>query len=416
MGNESWIKKARNAVKNAFLAMKNSGKRMLAKKEIIEPATNAVETDVPVEEIVPPIVETTEEPVFEPITRKNFYKHPIFWARFLGYALPLSFLLYVLYLNYLPFGYHKTFTIDVGSANDTKVSEFYLEPSKDLSDRKTAPDGTTYRELNGMATAVFKPNAVLKDAEITVETKDTDIKLIPPHIDFDISITKWDYIWNFTKGVPTGLTNEGTFLFDEKNYFDGKSRIEYSSSSNMFEEGPFTVYAEWSPVDPNNNFQEIVGHFNWEILQEKNKIRFMVGRMNNKDGDFYSIEYPIKDVGAFFNKKHNLLATYVPDPKNGHGYIDLYVDSDFAGRTYFGTSTIWKDYNGNKNVTLGKSEHGNAIFFQGYIYQLNIKNAPTDYSSQRLVFHTSSSTEHFEIPMFSAVTTTATNITLYAKQ
>jgi len=97
---------------------------------------------------------------------KQLLKDPIFWARFLGYAIPLAFLLYVLYINYLPFGYHKTFTINVGSNNDTKVSEFYLEPSPDLSERKTAADGTPYRELNGMATAVFKPNVVLKNNKI----------------------------------------------------------------------------------------------------------------------------------------------------------------------------------------------------------------------------------------------------------
>ena len=60
---------------------------------------------------------------------KVWIKDPIFWARFLGYAIPLAFLLYVLYINFLPFGYNKTFVINVGSANDTKVGEFYLEPS-----------------------------------------------------------------------------------------------------------------------------------------------------------------------------------------------------------------------------------------------------------------------------------------------
>src|SRR5260221_2275250 len=90
---------------------------------------------------------------------KTQSKSPTCWAKFAGYAIPGVFLLYVLYLNFLPFGYHKTFTINVGSADDTKVSEFYLEPSKDLSDRKTNQDWTAYRELDGMATAVFKPNA-----------------------------------------------------------------------------------------------------------------------------------------------------------------------------------------------------------------------------------------------------------------
>ncbi|MBP9864678.1 hypothetical protein KBC54_04500, partial [Patescibacteria group bacterium] len=201
MGNQSQMKRGRNALKKALFGLRNEGKPLHAAKEIPSPQVHGSETIPPPEPVVPITAtrtDTNEEPDFDPITRHNFYKHPIFWARFLGYALPLSFLLYVLYLNYLPFGYHKTFTIDVGSANDTKVSEFYLEPSKDLSDRKTAPDGTTYRELNGMATAVFKPNAVLKDAEITVEVKGGEgISLIPPVIDFDPNSVKWDYNWDF---------------------------------------------------------------------------------------------------------------------------------------------------------------------------------------------------------------------------
>jgi len=101
----------------------------------------------------------------------------------------------VLYINFLPFGYNKTFTINVGSPSDTKVSEFYLEPSPDLSDRKTNTDGSTYRGLNGMATAVFKPNVVLKNAKITVEVEGDGVSLIPPYIDFDPNSVQWDKSW-----------------------------------------------------------------------------------------------------------------------------------------------------------------------------------------------------------------------------
>ncbi len=310
------------------------------------------------------------------VTRKNFYKHPIFWARFAGYGIPLAFLLYVLYLNYLPFGYHKTFTINVGSPNDTKVSEFYLEPSADLSDRKTAPDGTTYRELNGMATAVFKPNAVLKNANITVEVKGDGVSLIPPQIDFDPNSVKWDYSWDFTKGVPKGLTNNGNeaFPFEGGTYFNGKARVEMASSSDMFEEGPFTVYAEWMPTDDQNDFQEIVGHYNWELLQDKNQIRFRVGRMNNKDGPFYTIIYEIQDAETFFGTVHTALATYKSDSKNEFGYIELYVDGILAGHISINADMIWKDYNGEQNITLGRSGHGVSNSFKGSVDKVYLKN------------------------------------------
>ena len=108
----------------------------------------------------------------EKILRKvaEWSKSPVFWLKFAAYALPALFLVYVLYWNFLPFGYEKTFTIQVGAPGDTK-GEFYLEPSKDLSEPKVAADGTTYRELNGIAYAVFSPKAVLRNATITVSVE-----------------------------------------------------------------------------------------------------------------------------------------------------------------------------------------------------------------------------------------------------
>ena len=181
----------------------------------------------------------------------------VFGLQFLAYAIPLSFLAYVLYINYLPFGYEKTFVIDVGSEGDTDSSQvFYLQPSADLGERKTAPDGTTYRELDGIAYAVFKPNVVLKDAEITIEVEGDGVSIIPPVIDFDPDTVNWDYEWDFTKGIPNELEGDA-FYFDGCAYFDGKSRLELPESADMFEDGPFTVYAEWTPE---NNEDVVAGN------------------------------------------------------------------------------------------------------------------------------------------------------------
>ena len=294
---------------------------------------------------------------------KKAVKNPIFWLRFSAYAIPFAFLLYVLYWNFLPFGYNKTFTINVGSPSDTS-GEFRLEPSKYLSERKTAPDGTTYRELNGDATAIFEPKAVLKNATITVSVEGDGVSILPPHIDFDPSTVKWDYSWDFTKKETASQFKGDAFWFDSATYFDGKSRLELPDTADKFESGPFTVYAEWLPKDDKGNGQQIVGHFNWELWQNNDSVFFQVGRMNDKDGPMYSIKYPI--TPDFFNQKHTALAIYNPSE---NGYIELYVDGDFAGRTYFNTDMIWDGYNGKENLSFGWTPHNNKrnSYFSGSI-------------------------------------------------
>jgi hypothetical protein len=358
---------------------------------------------------------TTDENPFPKITRKNFYKHPIFWARFLGYVIPLSFLLYVLYLNYLPFGYHKTFTINVGSANDTTPSEFYIEPSKDLSDRMTNPDGSTYRTLNGMATAVFKPNAVLKNVNITVEVKGDDgISLIPPQIDFDPNSVNWDYDWNFINGVPEGLINDNNraFVNDDGTYFDGTARVEIPKSNNTFENAAFTVYAEWLPTEYNNNFQQIVGHYNWELLQDKEAVRFQVGRMNDATGLIQSITYPINS--DFFYKKHTAVAIYSPEKNNG--YIELYIDGNYAGRTNITSDIIWKDYNGTQNLTFGKSNHGVATFFKGALYRVSFKHAADILKVNKISLMLTDEDELLKVNLVSKLRKNLSLIKLYASK
>lgn len=304
-------------------------------------------------------------------------KDPIFWAKFLSYSIPLCLLAYVLFINYLPFGYHKSYTINVGSADDTKVSEFYLEPSRDLSDRKTAPDGTPYRELNGMATAVFKPNVVLENSEITVEAVGEGVNLVSPFIDFDSNSVQWDKSWDFSKGLPIDLinVNNKAYFFDGAVFFDGTARLEFASSSDIFESKPFSAYAEWMPTDSQADSQQIIGHFNWELWQNKNSISFQIGRVNNANGQFYKINFPI---GAdFYNKKHSALAIY--SPKTTNGYIELFIDGVSSGRTYLGQDKIWSEY-GKKNISFGKSDHGVGKQFTGYLYKANLvsKNVTPD--------------------------------------
>ena len=311
---------------------------------------------------------------------KNFIKHfksglwlksPIFWARFFAYAIPLSFLLYVLYMNFLPFGYNKTFIISVGSKEDTDVSkEFHLEPSRSLSDATTSKDGSTYRKLNGIAYADFKPNAVLKNAKITVSVEGDGISIMPPVINFNPNTINWDYSWDFTKGIPKDFIGNA-FMFDGEATFDGKgTRLELPNSVNKFENKALSIYVEWKPINSNDDAQQIVGHYNWELGQNKDNVEFRVGRMSDAKGPSYSLKYPVDT--EFFNKKHSAIAIYNPSE---NGYIDLYVDGIFAGRTHFGPEKIWVGY-GKENLSLGWTpfNYEKCPHLKGYVYRVSIVN------------------------------------------
>lgn len=338
-------------------------------------------------------------------------KDPIFWVRFSAYAIPLAFLGYVLYINYLPFGYNKTFVINVGAQGDT-AGEFYLEPSKSLSERKVAPDGTTYRELSGSAFAVFKPNVVLKDATITIEVEGDGVSIIPPYIEFDPSTINWDYSWDFTKGIPKDLTGNA-FMFDGEATFNGRdTRLELSNSADLFEDGPFTVYAEWTPKDSENNGQQIVGHYNWELWQNKDSVEFRVGRMNDGKGPAYSVKYTIQNT-EFFNIKHTAVAIYNPSEA---GYIDLFVDGNFAGRTYFITDTIWKDY-GKEDLSFGWTPHNysKSPHFKGVLHTINIssQNILPDTYTANFILATDGT---LDTSLVSTATSTLSRIKLNATQ
>lgn len=350
----------------------------------------------------------------------------MFTLQFLAYAIPLGFLAYVLYINYLPFGYEKTFTIDVGAEGDTSVGEFYLEPSPDLGERKTAPDGTTYRELNGMANVIFKPNVVLKDAEITVSVEGEGVEIIPPVIDFNPDDYEWDYEWDFTqketaftpkvserartewkscttteaiasttatttiiaeselyllsssstptseicKPAPVPDLVGNAFWFEGSMYFDGTSRLEMPYTANLFEEGPFTVYLEWMATNSNNDFQQIIGHYNWEIFQNSNSVSFRVGRMNKEGGISYTTVYNI-DNEEYWNKPHSALITYSPNSIGG--YISIQIDNNKKEYIKINQDVIWKDY-GINNLSLGMSRHGNSSYFNGELNKIYISN------------------------------------------
>jgi len=124
-------------------------------------------------------------------------KSRAFWLRFFAYGMPFAFLLYMLYWNFLPFGYDKEFVIDVGSPYDMS-GEFRLKPSEYLSDRMstTTMNGLveTWREVSGPIYAVYNPSGVLRDKRMYIDVEGDNVTVMPLEIIDDYSRYDWDYI------------------------------------------------------------------------------------------------------------------------------------------------------------------------------------------------------------------------------
>lgn len=339
------------------------------------------------------------------ILKSNFDKQQVIIRNIISILIPLFILGYIVYMNWLPFGYEKTFVLDVGSDGDMDSSEkLYLAESSDLSAPKTY-ENKTFRTLTGTTELIFNPRAVLTNAILNVSVKGKNVFIVPPKIDFNSSDYDWNLSIDFSEGIPEFLevnTNfssiyqqlynqylhiernisidfsEGIPAFLEGNaiikdnctYFNGSARLTYPETEDDFEEGPFAIYVEWTPEDNNSNFQQIVGHYNWEIIQNSQSVSFQVGRMNNENGTLYSISSPLDN--GFFNKKHSVLALYLPD-EDGRGLISLYVDNIFIGEKIINSDIIWRDYS-NNDLSLGKSKHGTSNYFQGCVHKIELIN------------------------------------------
>lgn len=338
-------------------------------------------------------------------------KSPVFWAKVAGAAIPLGFLAYVLYINFLPFGFEKTYTINVGSENDTKVSEFYLEPSVNLSERMKGEDGSSYRHLNGYSIALFNPKQSLKNANVDISAEGSNISLITSKMVPNMETAIWDNIWDFTKNIPNTVLNNGAFYFDGKTFLDGKSSVEVASSSKMFENGPFSVYAEWGSFDRDHDFQEIIGHYNWELLQNKDSVQFQIGRMNNASGTTHILKYPITE--DFFETPHSALIIYSPADENGQ--IDFFVDGKLVERRRIGSDRIWADY-GSTNLSFGWTPHnyGRSPHFKGYLYKAAFATRDVLPRKNNISFSYSDLSEG-AIYIFSDSTTTLKDVRLHVR-
>ncbi len=289
---------------------------------------------------------------------------------FLAFAIPVAILGYALYINYLPFGYEKTFdiTIDESGTISPLSNEFYLTNAQGKK-LLTLSNG-----VQGQVNLVIEPKVALKNAQVTVNVEGEGVGFASYP---ETNAMRWAYDWAFDQTVNSDFTGDATYNTEEAcTHFNAynEQTLSLPNSKDLFESGPMSIYVKWKPssVSPLiGNNQQVVGHYNWEFWQNTNSVQFRVGRMNDANGSFYSISYPVNE--SFFNTQHEALAIYSPDTE-GKGYIELWIDGKIVGRTSVGSDVIYTDYNAEKDLSLGWSSHnfGENPHFDGCIYNIKI--------------------------------------------
>ena len=322
-----------------------------------------------------------ESPFYTSI-RKDSFKHPVKveehhpsfvkFLIFLAFAIPVSILGYAFYINYLPFGYENTYslTIDEVGIISPLSREIYI----------TTPQGRKLLSLPsgvlGQVNLVLDSNIALKDATLNITLEGSGVYLGTP-LDIDLNAIEWDYNWDFNQSVLQDFEGSATYDGVEQcTHFNAynEETLSLPDSKDLFENGEMSIYVNWKPSSVSSllgDNQQIVGHYNWEFWQSEKNVQFIVGRMNDGNGTFYSVNYPI-DFN-FFGKEHEALAVYSPD-ENGNGYIELWVDSNLGGRTLIGSDVIYEDYNSQKDLSFGWSPHnyGNNPYFDGCLYSTKL--------------------------------------------
>jgi hypothetical protein len=341
-------------------------------------------------------------------------KDPVFWLRFFAYAIPFSFFIYILYINFLPFGFEKTYMLDIGSDTDTDLSELYIEPSRYLSDKQEVNE-KKFRTLFGHAIVIFEPIEYLVDSTLHAQVIGTDVFIVQPEITTDVfknSNVVVDLNFNNQESFTSIIGN--TYMFDQAAYFDGKNtKIELPDTENKFESGDFGVYVTFKPRNKNSDYQQIIGHYNWEIFQNKDSVYLQVGKMEGNQGKFYSIEKKIDD--DFFNKEHNIFFIYSESKDQiVDGYIDLYLDNILVERKSIGFDKIDTNYNAQRNVSIGKSDHGVSKYYNGYISKVVLIDGTIENYSQSTDWDLKETRQ--EIYLYSKTESELDKIEMYARK
>lgn len=313
-----------------------------------------------------------ESPKVKEIRRES--KKKLSLGYILAFVIPIAILLFFLYINFLPFGYAKDYSISINSEGDiiSSSSRFYLEDLKGNKIMNVEDIGN-----GSIVRLVADGVVVLRNASVYVNYTGDKVFVADGVVLGDLSLRTGES-FDFSSGIPASLIVKSNMPeFDSDNsctYFSGNNSLELDNSEDRFESGAFAVFARWIPENMENNSQQIVGHYNWEVNQDKDKVKFQIGRVNvegqtksNLSGRFYTASYKVDS--DFFGKEHRVLAIYNPD-ENGEGFIAMYVDGELGQIISIGQDTIYEDYNSDRGLSFGESDHGAAEFFKGCLKEV----------------------------------------------
>ncbi len=335
------------------------------------------------------------------------------WVWFYSLIGILLFL-HVIWWNYLPFGYSEELVLDVGSSNDLN-GKIYLVESEGLGPR-ICIEKDCYREINGSVEVRFDPKIVIDNntyMEIEIDGEfEEDVFIIingnyqPIYLknqNFSYSENLKDSIWDFsikpeleidfTKNLEEQgfiVINEtekskykcngfscyendtliekeilviyGNMIFENITKgleFDGiDDKIELLGSYDRFENESFILNVVGEIFDINRNTSQIVGHFNWEIIVQQNKVNFMLGRMENSSGPFYT------NSVKFENERFDF--TYIYDKFEKK---DVFNSNVLVSRKEFKNESIFLSYNSETNLGFGYTRHNyeKGEYFKGRI-------------------------------------------------
>lgn len=254
--------------------------------------------------------------------KEHHKAHPVLVT--LAIIIPLIVLGIILYMNYLPFGYEKTFVIDVGTEGDTSGT-FYLEQSSALGARQLY-DEKYFRAVDGVVNVVFEPDPILRNVSIKVEIEGDNVYFIKPGTNLE-----WDY--DFVKDYEDLEVVAPHTLYNQ--FLSGQEVDKVS--------GAFAI-----KINYNSTIKEKVLSGDIEIVQDAKQI--VVSYENNKTPK--QIKYNLPDF--YIGTEHEVLVGY--NKENMY----LFVDGIYSGKNIANKIDVNKVSSSSENITF-YSKYNNTI-------------------------------------------------------
>lgn len=327
----------------------------------------------------------------------------------IAYIIPLVILLYVLYMNFLPFGFSKTFVLDVGKEDSDDI---YLIDNQFLGPPEMY-DGKYFRRINGTVEVVLDTHLTKKNNKkiiINVELEsDNDVFLKIDDLTYPIYLNDIDkkYLLKTEDNISVyGKTNstlinnlikshDNSFFNFPKFFFlveDNSTFLDYHS----IKEDEFPFFHD--KLILNKNFlieQELIEEVNKPLkvkdiniskkmnngflikaLVKNDYIDYHSGIIYKKDSFLLSAPYDSYRFSFFIDNKLNTLSK--DNAKlNKINLIFIEYDKGFI-RLYFNNELIEsKKIRGNINFSNNNQEiylkgRGNKYEYKGDIYDLQI--------------------------------------------